>query len=486
MRSERKTHSLGINAILNAINSGLRIIFPLITYPYAFRILHTNGIGKVDYSSSIVNYFVLLAGLGISTYAIREGAKLRTQQQKFRIFSNEVFSLNIVSTLFSYSLLFLLVFVSRQLVSYRSIILVLSLNIAFTTLSIEWVNTIYEDFLYITVRSIVAYILFIGFLFLFVRSEKDILQYAFLTVLQTGVIAVLNLFHCRRYVHLKITRHINFRKHIKPILLIFANNVAITIYVSSDTTMLGIMTSDHYVGLYSLSVRIYNVVKTMLAAVYSAVVPRISYLLEVQDIKSVRNIFTKLFSYMTLILLPAGVGLAMLSREIVLLMGGQEYVESIPTLQILSVSLIGAVYGGLVTYGLNIPLRREKYNFKATIISALINIGLNFIMIPLFHQNGAAVTTAISEFFVFFYSFLSLRNRREFIDYKSWKKNFGEAFLGCVVVVIISVLIKTVIDSSLLRIMCIMGVSICSYGIILVVLKNEFALSIVQKIKQRL
>ena len=78
-----KNKSLGINAILNAFKSALSIIFPLITYPYAFRILHASGIGKVNYSSSIVSYFSLIAALGISTYAVREGAKFRTNKSKF-------------------------------------------------------------------------------------------------------------------------------------------------------------------------------------------------------------------------------------------------------------------------------------------------------------------------------------------------------------------------------------------------------------------
>ena len=58
-----KEKKLGVNAFLNAFRSGLSIIFPLITYPYIFRILHADGIGKVNYSMSIVNYFTLLAGL---------------------------------------------------------------------------------------------------------------------------------------------------------------------------------------------------------------------------------------------------------------------------------------------------------------------------------------------------------------------------------------------------------------------------------------
>ena len=90
----KKYKSLGINAALNAFKSALSIIFPLITYPYAFRILHAAGIGKVNYANSIVSYFSLIAALGISTYAVREGAKLREDRDKFETFCSQMFSFN--------------------------------------------------------------------------------------------------------------------------------------------------------------------------------------------------------------------------------------------------------------------------------------------------------------------------------------------------------------------------------------------------------
>ena len=94
---ERKK-SLAINAALNSFNTALSLIFPLITFPYASRVLHVNNLGKVGFSNNIVSYFVLLAGLGISTYAIREGARLREDKEKLSAFASEIFTINILST----------------------------------------------------------------------------------------------------------------------------------------------------------------------------------------------------------------------------------------------------------------------------------------------------------------------------------------------------------------------------------------------------
>ena len=484
--NKQRQHSLGVNAVLNAINSALRIVFPLITYPYAFRILHRDGVGKVNYASSIINYFVLIAGLGIATYAIREGAKIRDDRSKINTFCNEVFSINILSTIISYILLAVLIVASSGLQAYTPILLVYSITIILTTIGIDWVNTIYEDFLYITVRSIISYIISLFLLFVFVRSSEDIIPYSFITVIQLAFVAIANFFYCKKYVHIKIVRKLNLKKHIKPILLIFANSVATTIYVNSDTTILGIMTTDSYVGLYTVSVKIYSVIKTILAAFYSATVPRISYYLGINEDDKVKKTFTNIFSDVTVILLPCGVGLAALSREIILIMGGAEYSDATLTLQILSVSLIGAIFGGLITYALNIPLRREKYNVIATVASACINIGLNLFMIPLFKQNGAAITTAISEFFVFFFCFFTLKDRNNYIDFKFWRKNLFQALVGCCIIVGVSIGVKTTTSIVLVRVVLIFVLSVIFYGVVLLLFKNQLAYSILTKVKAKL
>ena len=81
-----KKKSLGINAVLNGLRSILNLIFPLITFPYVSRVLSVQGIGIYNFSNTYVNYFILIAGLGVSTYAVREGAKYRDNNEKMGIF----------------------------------------------------------------------------------------------------------------------------------------------------------------------------------------------------------------------------------------------------------------------------------------------------------------------------------------------------------------------------------------------------------------
>ena len=88
-----KEKSLKINMILNAIKGIMSIVFPLISFPYVSKILGVENIGRYNFSNSIISYVVLFAGLGISTYAIREGARLRNYKEKLKSFQMKCFQL---------------------------------------------------------------------------------------------------------------------------------------------------------------------------------------------------------------------------------------------------------------------------------------------------------------------------------------------------------------------------------------------------------
>ena len=146
--------SVKINIILNALKTMASIIFPLITFPYVSRILQAENIGKVQFAASIISYFSLLASLGISMYAIREGSAIRDDKEKLEKFCSQIFSFNVLSTIVAYiGIIILLIFMKRE-AEYKYLIIIQSMTIVFTTLGVDWINSIFEDFKYITIRSI--------------------------------------------------------------------------------------------------------------------------------------------------------------------------------------------------------------------------------------------------------------------------------------------------------------------------------------------
>lgn len=55
--------SVKVNYILNLINSGTQMLFPLITFPYVCRVIEADGVGQVNFFQSIISYISLFNSL---------------------------------------------------------------------------------------------------------------------------------------------------------------------------------------------------------------------------------------------------------------------------------------------------------------------------------------------------------------------------------------------------------------------------------------
>ena len=84
------------NAIFNVARSLFGILYPIITFPYATRILLAEGLGKVEFSNSIVQYFLMFAGLGISSYGAREVARVKDNTDELSKVIQELFFINLI------------------------------------------------------------------------------------------------------------------------------------------------------------------------------------------------------------------------------------------------------------------------------------------------------------------------------------------------------------------------------------------------------
>lgn len=484
-KESMKKKSLGLNAFLNGMRSILNLIFPLITFPYVSRVLSVSGIGIYNFSNTYISYFILVAGLGIATYAVREGAKYRDQREKIEEFSSQVFSINIIATIIAYLLLFLSLIVFKNLSNYVSCILIFSLQILFTTLGTEWIYTIYEDYAYITIRSIVFKIISIILLFILVRKPSDYLWYAAITVFSAVGSNILNFIHAKSFIDIHFTFKTKWQYHLKPILVIFASAVAVTIYVSSDTTILGLLKNDYAVGIYSTSVKIYQIAQSLLSAILTVTIPRLAMLWGQKRRKEYNSVLTQVINTLGILVLPASIGLIMLSREVVLIIAGHKFLPSVNSLRIITWAIIFSIFSWIFSDCVLIPAKREDKVLRNTLITALINIILNFALIPAMSYDGTSLSTVLAEFSVMILNGYSCRDIiKPIIFKKDTVKNLFESIIGCAGIVVICLLCDFGFNSLILKTIFSVILSVIMYGAILVLLQNKIALSVLDKIKQ--
>ena len=477
-----KRNSIKKNAVYNAVKTISAIIFPLITFPYISRVLMPDNVGKIYFGLSIVSYFTLIAGLGMSTYAIRECAIHRTDKQELSRISSELFSINIVTTLVSYILLIISFLLFRQLDNYRLLIIIQSTTILFTTLSADWLNSAMEDFRIITIRTVGFQVLSIILMIIFVRQPDDYYKYALISVVSSSGASFVNIWYRRRYCSVKFTFHMNFKKHIGPILAFFAMVLSTTIFANADTTMLGLMCGDYQVGVYNTAHKINNIVAQLIQSLNIVMIPRLSAYFGNDDYESANKLLRKLLCFNITFGLPCVVGVMMCAPDAVCVIAGEEYAEAGSVMRIMILSFAFSLVGGsFLGNAILLPTRREKYYMVVCLITAGCNIVLNAIFIPIFQSNAAAATTAFNGFLIFL--LLSFKVDKRIHIEKMWKVFFSPV-IGCIAIVIICLLFRFV-ESTVLRLILSVSVSAAVYGVLMLILKNDIIFEVFTLIKNK-
>lgn len=464
--------SLKKNALFNFIKSILNTIYPIITFPYASRILMPEGLGKVNFANSIIDYFLIIAELGISTYAAREAAKIRDDKVQFSQFCREIIFINILSTIVAY--LFLatgFVFIDK-FNEYRTLIIISSTKILFTAVGINWFYTALEEYGYITLRHAVFQIIGLVALFTFVKKPEDYCIYAAIGVFSTVGSYVVNFFHARKFINLFQKTHIEIKKHVKPIFTFFGISCANKINSALDAVMLGFMSGDRAVGLYAAAFKLTKLVIELITSVISTFMPRSSYYLEANKTDEYKRIISKVCGVAYFFALPATAGLFFLAEPLLNTFSGKEYASAAQSMKVLSIGIVAWCTSSFLGHLIITPQRKEKISLAAQIVAAGFNVCLNMILIRKYDVLGAAVATVIAEFIS---PIILLFPSWKYI--KSWKnaQNILQSLAGMLIMYTVIRFSFKNIQNDTIIIICSIVTGAAVYALFEILVKNETA-----------
>ena len=431
--------SLKKNIALNIFKTLLSLLFPLITFPYASRILLPEGIGKVAFARSFVDYFIIIATLGISTYGVRETAKVRDNREQLSKISREIITINMISTAVSYLLLFTAMFCIPKLADYRSLLIVISAKILFTALGLDWLYGGMEDYKYITTRAIIFQVISVILLFVFVHRPEDYLKYASIAVLSNVGSHVCNWIHSKKYIDLFKKTKLELKKHLKPIFILFAMAAVTKVYVVLDVNMLGFLCDDWQVGIYTAAVKVNKIILSLVVAACTVLLPRLSYYTEKNETEKFNDLAYKGVNVLLLFSIPSCIGLSLLSYHVIMLVSGQHYIAAVPVMRIMNPIIVIIGISNFVGMQLFMPLRKEKYTLYSVICGAIVNFSMNLVLVPRYQAFGAAISTLCAELSV---TAVQLYLARNIIDLKDIFRRFivylfDAAVMGLVVFAVV-------------------------------------------------
>ena len=397
VKKKKGDSGINKNVIFNTIKSAFSIIYPLIAFPYISRVLMTDNVGKVNFGSSVINYFSLIASLGVTTYAVRECSKVRDDREQLGKTAGEILSINLVSTAIAYLALIVVLIFAEPLENYRLLICIQSASILFTTLGADWLNTAMEDFKFIALRTVFMQIVSLFLMFIFVRKQEDYILFAIISVVASSGANIVNIFYRRKYCETRLTWKMGIRRHLAPILLLFSLILSQTIYTNSDMTILGLVKGDYQVGLYSTSVKIYNLVNTMVASIAWVVMPQLSAGFARKDYKEINRLLKYSMNFILVLGIPCVCGIEIIAPQLIHVIAGEAYVDAALSLRLLGIALMCSFISGWIGNMTMLPAGKEKICLWSSVVSAMVNIVLNLILIPKWGLNAAAFTTALSE-----------------------------------------------------------------------------------------
>ncbi len=470
--------SLKKNVVLNMTKTVMSLVFPLITFPYSSRVLGPVYIGKVNFAQSIVSYFALVAALGISTYAVRESAKLRDDRKNLSVFVKEVFSLNMISTVIAYILFTLALVVVPSFGAYRELLCICGASILFATLGMDWLYTGLEKFKYITIRSIAFQFISLILLFVFVRNQNDYLKFAGISVVSSVGSNICNFIHARYFIDLRVKVQ-GLKKHLKPVFTLFAMSAAVSIYTVLDTTMLGFIKGDEAVGIYTAATKINRMVIMMITAATAVLLPRLSYYAD-KDRNEFLRLANKAVQFVVMFSVPCAAGLFVLAEPAVILFSGEQFLPAIPVMKIMNAVIVFISLGCLMGGNVLISAGKEKSSLASTVVGAGSNFSLNLIFIPKYGAAGAAIGTVCAEFLVMTTQFIL---GRKIIDWKNLAKTILQCFFAVFIMVVFLLFFMKIVNNKVtLGFLSIVFGSFL-YGSLLVLFRNESAISLFRMIK---
>ncbi len=400
------TKSVAKNSVFNVVYRLINMLFPLVTSVYVAHILMASGVGKVSYAQNIAQYFIFLAPLGILNYGTREIAKIRLDKEGTNKLFSELFSLNFISTFCCSVFYYLMVFKSGWYDDEQLLYLVTGLPIIFNIINVDWYYQGQEDYGYIAIRSVCIKMIALVCMLDFVRTTDDYVVYALIYsfgIIGNYIFNAVNL--VRKGVRFTI-RNLNIKPHLKPVFILFSSNIAIELYILLDTTMLGYFCGDAVVGYYTNSMKLVKIVISLITAIGSVLLPRLSFYRNQGLLEECSLLVSKVFMVMFFFAVPCGIGIFLLADIIVPLMFGETFVPAIQTVKIATIIIYVLGFSNLFGTQVLLTFGQEKKLLLCTCVAAVLNMTMNLFLIPRFQHNGAVVASVVCESLVTIMTFI--------------------------------------------------------------------------------
>ena len=423
-------------------------ILQLIVFVYLARSFGPLEFGNFGFALAFSLIIVIIADFGLSTLLIREISRNRNKVKKY---VSNALAIKLLLSLVTFIAAFLYMNLMNYTASIRAVTYIMVLFVvlqSFTDLFYS-VFRAFEKMHYDAIIKFLRMIILSLLIFAVVMNGATLIGATLMFPLtELIILAIALIIYLKYFAKLSIVFDIGFSKTLMKkssffcLSLIF---VGLLLYI--DTVMLQRIRGSTEVGIY---VAAYNLLLglTFIPLMYSNAIFPVFSRYFVKEKFLLRFAYRKSLQYMLLLGLPMSIGIYVYARNIVALIYGSGYGNSIIALKILCWMVVLRFINIIPGTALSSINRQGSRVLSQGTVTA-INIILNIILIPKFGFIGAGIATIISEsFFIVMYSYFITKYGLRFEILKTLLKPLiASAVMALVIIKIPDLLLGTVVGA---------------------------------------
>lgn len=374
----------------------LQMGFALVTGVWVTRYLGPEQYGLFSYAMAFVGLFSVLTHLGLNDIVVRD----LVQRAEIK---NAILGTTLILRIVGCGLALVLVVISTLVTRPDNslmlpLVIILSVPAFLNAAPFDaWFQSQVQAKDVVLVRN-AAYIFMCGVRIILIQLHASLIAFAWVMVGESLLGLAGRIFVYQRngeQIHSWKVRLKQIKSLLKSGWPLMLSGLVIMIYMRSDQIMLGSMIGSEAVGTYSAALKISELWYFVPAAIASSVFPSIIEGMQVNESLCYQRM-QKLFNLMTLIAYGVALVIILFSTDIVLFLYGRDYLAASQILVIhiwtgLFVSL------GLANGSWLIASGNEKFSAFTTALGAIVNVILNYWLIPLFGIQGAAIATLVAQ-----------------------------------------------------------------------------------------
>ena len=400
------------------IDKLLRIVASLLIVVLMARHFGPEYFGLLNFVIAFCALFMAVSVLGLRPIVVRD---LVQDPSGASLTLGTTALLQLIGGIIAYSAMLTVIFLIRPndpLVHSLAAVVGAVLMLKFSETVVYWFESQVQSKYTVWVQN-GAFLIFVLIKILLILQQAPLIAFAWAMLLEATLVAVLLLILMgvkgKLLTRLDVSL-IRAKALLKDSWPLFISVIAVTFYHRIDQVMLGQMDSQEAVGIYSAALRVSEVWYFIPMAITASVFPAL-----LQTKKRSEELYNarlqKLYDVMVIVSLSVALPMTFLAMPVVSLLYGEAYEGSGPVLA-LHIWASVFVFLGVVNSQWFIAENRQILGLYWTVMGAVVNVGLNLFLIPLYGANGAAAASIISYGVAAFFADLLLRETRHLFTMK--------------------------------------------------------------------